>query len=62
MEIKTDIKKKNVLQNTQKPNQLVIFAILLLIAISGMLLFNKILYDGSIYTYNAKENGKITIY
>lgn len=61
MEIRTDLKKKNVLQNTQRPHQLIIFAILLLIAISGMLLFNKILYDDSIYTYNAKENGKLSI-
>ena len=57
MEFRHEIQKKP-LPQSQKSTKIVLFAILILIAISGYLLFNKILYDSSVYSYNPQVNGK----
>jgi hypothetical protein len=51
MEIR-ETKKKTILPPSQKANKIVVFAILILLAFAGMLLFNKVLYDRSMYSYN----------
>ena len=57
MEFKQESKKKPTI-TTPKSSKIVLVAILILTAISGFLLFNKVLYDRSVYSYNPKAYSK----